>query len=111
MELKQYQALAMRTAKQLSRQENLVHAALGVTSEAGELATAVKAHVIYGKELDRSNAMEELGDLMWFVSLMAETLEVSLEDIAQLNIAKLQLRYPNKYSDMDALARADKESV
>lgn len=108
MELNQYQELAMRTAKALEFKDSLVHGALGVTSEAGELATAVKAHVIYGKPLDYANVKEELGDLMWFAQYMASMMGWTMEEVACENIAKLQKRYPDKYSDEAAIARADK---
>jgi hypothetical protein len=44
MYLHDYQRLASRTAKPLDKAWDLAHGALGVTSEAGELATTVKAH-------------------------------------------------------------------
>lgn len=111
MLLNDYQEQAMRTNKWLPTKEALVHGALGMASEAGELATAIKAHVVYGKELDRNNVVEELGDLLWFLQLTAITLGVSLEQVAQANITKLRARYPNKYSDEAAIARADKAGI
>lgn len=112
MNMQEYSAAAMRTAKDMgSTGGNLTHAALGLTSDAGEFATVVKRFVCYGKMLDdkmRAQAIEELGDVLWFIVLAAETLNVTLENVAQTNIAKLMLRYPDKYSDEAAEARADK---
>lgn len=99
----------MRTAKDMgSMQLNLIHASLGISGEGGEFADAVKKHAVYNKPLDAENCIEELGDLLWYVALAAETLGVSLGEIMQRNIAKLQVRYPDKYSDAAAVARADK---
>ena len=58
--------------------------------------------------LDVKNIVEEMGDIMWFIALMCKTLNISMEDVAVNNIAKLYERYPEKYSDEDAVARADK---
>ena len=118
--LNEYEAAAMRTAKDMgSIESNLTHAALGVTSDAGEFATVVKRVVCYGKPIDsiskegkpetlRDVMIEELGDTLWFIVLAAQTLGTDLEAVAAANIAKLKLRYPAKYSDAAAEARADK---
>lgn len=103
-----YQTLAMRTAKPQEPRERLGHAVLGLADEVGELAKTVKAHLYYGKPLDRTNVAEELGDLLWFAQLAATAVGFSLGDIATANLEKLRLRYPGRYSDADAVARADK---
>lgn len=107
--LAEYQEAAMRTAKDMgSLQQNLIHAGLGLISEAGEVATSVKASCVYGKEVDISNLVEEAGDCLWFLSLLSKCIGVSLEDIAKDNIRKLRTRYPKGYSDLDAKMRWDK---
>jgi NTP pyrophosphatase (non-canonical NTP hydrolase) len=110
MQLNEYQELAARTRKEMKYEDALAHLALGCCSEAGELATTIKAFLYYGKALDRPNVLEELGDIMWFVSQLADALEMPLDTVARANIEKLRLRYPAKYSDAHALARADKQS-
>lgn len=109
MYLHDYQRLAARTAKPLDRDWNLAHAAMGVTSDAGELCTAIKAHVIYSKPLDIANIKEEIGDVLWFLALTADACGLTLSACAAANIEKLQKRYPEKYSDEDALERKDKQ--
>lgn len=107
--LVEYQEAALRTAKDMgSLQQNLIHAALGITSEGGEIATLIKASCVYGKETNISHLMEEAGDVLWFLSLLAKCMGITLEDIAKENIRKLKLRYPQGYSDMDAQMRWDK---
>jgi len=96
------------TAKRVDFSYDLMHSALGVASEAGEFTTSVKEHLIYGKPLDKENLKEELGDLLWFINLACDVLNLDLGDVMQANIDKLKKRYPEKYSDADALARADK---
>ena len=109
MEINEYQRLAMRSAKKLPTIiENLNHAALGATSECGELATTVKASIIYGKPIDLLNIEEEIGDALWFLALAADTIGLELSFVAKKNIEKLRKRYPEKYTDQAAQARADK---
>lgn len=121
MNLGTYEQLAMRTAKDFgSQRENINHAGLGCVSDAGEFASLVKRHVVYGAALDsvlvidgvaktlQEHMVEELGDTLWFIALAARSLGVSLDEIARQNIDKLRIRYPWKYSDEDALARKDK---
>ena len=104
----EFQRGAARTAKRKDFTYDLLHAALGIASEAGEFTTSVKASIIYGKPLDNENLQEELGDLLWFISLACDVLNLELSDVMQANIDKLKKRYPEKYTDSDALARADK---
>jgi NTP pyrophosphatase (non-canonical NTP hydrolase) len=108
MKFDSYQQLAKRTAKPLPMETDLMHAALGACSEAGELADAIKKHLIYGRALDRENVIEEVGDLLWFCALACSTLGVPMSEAAQRNIDKLTTRYPEKYSDQLAADRLDK---
>jgi NTP pyrophosphatase (non-canonical NTP hydrolase) len=107
-EFNEYQKLAIRTAKQQNQEYDLMHSAFGLSGEAGEFADAVKKCLVYGKPLDKANAFEELGDILWYVALACETLGVDMSEIAQQNISKLKLRYPEKYSDALAIERLDK---
>jgi NTP pyrophosphatase (non-canonical NTP hydrolase) len=108
--LDEYQTLAGRTEKRLSDRDRLAHLALGIANDAGEVAGAIRNHVIYGKPLDGANVREELGDLLWFISRLADAIETSLSEVAASNLAKLRRRYPEKYTDELAAARLDKRS-
>jgi|SRR5579863_8168848 len=110
MDSAEYQQLAMRTAKDMgSFKMNLIHAAMGMSSDSGEFVDCIKKFAIYGKDLDYTNALEEIGDVMWFCVLAATTLGYSLGQIMLANVTKLAKRYPDKYSDEAAIARADKQ--
>jgi NTP pyrophosphatase (non-canonical NTP hydrolase) len=108
MLLDHYQIQALRTAKVLPFNMDLIHTALGLTGEAGEFADAVKKHVIYDKPLDRTNLLEEMGDILWYIALGCNSLGVTMTEVAAMNVAKLKERYPDRYTDADAIARADK---
>lgn len=111
MNFEEFQKLSIRTAKPLPFRENMRHVTYGLCGEAGEFADAVKKWDIYDQNLDVQNAIEELGDVLWYVALGAEALDVSMEEIAQTVINKLSKRYPEKYSDELAQDRLDKQSI
>lgn len=88
---------------------HLVHMALGVAGEAGELLDALKRHAIYGKALDRENVIEELGDLEFYLEGIRAALDISRDRVIESNIAKLRKRYPEgAYTNHAAIVRADK---
>lgn len=88
---------------------DLLHMAVGVSGEAGELLDAVKKAVIYNKEMDLENIIEELGDLEFYMSKIRQIVGVTREEILQRNIDKLSVRYAKgKYSNDQAQERADK---
>lgn len=86
----------------------MVHASLGMASEAGELLGAIKAHWIYGRELDVENVIEECGDALFYMSVLLRLVGSSLSGAMQHNIKKLGIRYPEGYTDEAAIAREDK---
>lgn len=88
MNLSEYIPLATRTCKELPPHEHLVHMALGLAGEMGELIDALKRHHIYGKELDQVNIVEEVGDLAWYMAnLMAVQPKAKTAYEASLTVA------------------------
>jgi len=94
-------------AERLAQPDNirLLHAALGLATEAGEFQDALKKHLFYGKPLDTVNLVEELGDLCWYLAIAMDTLGVPFEEVLTRNIAKLRARYPEKFTEAHALTR------
>ena len=90
-------------------QANLLHMGVGAAGEAAELLDAIKKHVIYQKPLDVENVKEELGDLLFYMSNLMQSVGLSFEEILQHNIDKLSVRYSKgSYSNAQAQERADK---
>lgn len=88
----------------------LIHAVLGMSSEVGELADALKKHIIYGKALDEVNIIEENGDLSWYQAVMLHAIKRSISEAHERNIAKLRVRYGDAFDPHKALNRnLDKE--
>ncbi|GHJ56082.1 hypothetical protein Nm8I071_53890 [Nonomuraea sp. TT08I-71] len=69
---------------------------LGLVGESGELAEKVKKWVrdLDSEEsrIDRAGIAKELGDVLWYVAVLADHLDLSLDDIATANLAKLASR-------------------
>lgn len=88
---------------------DLMHMAIGIAGEAGELLDAIKKLVIYRKGLDIENVVEELGDLEFYMEGMRDALAIPREACLEQNIKKLTKRYGEKYSDKAAQERNDKK--
>lgn len=88
---------------------HLVHMAMGVSGEAGELLDAIKKAAIYRKPLDRENVLEECGDLLFYIQGVLNYYDTTMNEVILLNRLKLSKRYAEgQYSDQQAQARADK---
>lgn len=83
----------------------MLHSALGVFTEAAEFLETIIASLFGGEDFDRTNAIEELGDLEWYMAVMRNRLKISQEKVQRINIAKLKARYPEKFESVDALDR------
>lgn len=82
------------------------HAILGLVTEAGELMTAIKASKLYNRKLDKINLIEEAGDIMWYLAILSDELNIGFEEIWDKNIRKLKVRFPEKYVDDKANDRS-----
>ncbi len=96
MNLNDYQAAALRTAGPKDKNNELLHLVLGLCGESGEIAEKfkklVRDHDSDEAKIDRDDIKKELGDVMWYVAVLADYLDISLEDIAKANIEKLASR-------------------
>jgi NTP pyrophosphatase (non-canonical NTP hydrolase) len=86
----------------------LLHGAIGMSGEAGEILDAMKKVYMYGKSADVAHFKEECGDLLWYMALFLDAIGSSFEEVMQMNADKLAKRYPKGFTEKDALARADK---
>ena len=93
MGLDEYQRGALRTAAPRDKRNELFHLVLGLVGESGEIAEKVKKWVrdldSDESRLDRTGIADELGDVLWYVAVLADHLALSLNDIATANLAKL----------------------
>lgn len=120
MQVEEYQTLALLTEhtpdfvilEGMAPEHNrmvarAIHACLGLASEVGEIADALKKHIIYRRELDVVNLLEEAGDVAWYQALLLSAVKKSLNEALERNIAKLKLRFPNNEFTLDAVTKRD----
>jgi len=96
MNFEEYQKLSRGTVIYPRKGKNFIYPTLGLAGEAGEVAEKIKK-VIRDKDANiddavRDNIAKELGDVLWYLSQLATELNLSLDEIASLNIKKLYSR-------------------
>lgn len=101
MELNEYQKLALATDQmpgaggfEANRKEVLVPL-LGLSGEVGELLSEYKKYLRDepGHELFIERIREELGDIMWYAVNVAAKFNLSLDEVAQWNLDKINARW------------------
>jgi NTP pyrophosphatase (non-canonical NTP hydrolase) len=98
MHIDDYQHDAARTRNPaLDAGSRLMDAAAGLAEESGEVLSLVRKHVYQGRELDRSELVEELGDALWCLAAVASDAGVTLGEVATANLGKLRQRHPDGF--------------
>jgi len=94
MNFNEYQKHARSTAV-YPEEYKVVYPALGLCGEAGEVAEKIKKTVRGDTSLDEvsGNIAMELGDVLWYVAVLADDLGITLDQIANWNVAKLNRRW------------------
>lgn len=92
---------ALRTESKgfMLQNPRILHAGMGLVTEAGELLDALKKATYYGKELDLTNVKEEAGDMLWYLAILFDALGTSFEEEQARVIAKLKARFPEKFTE------------
>jgi NTP pyrophosphatase (non-canonical NTP hydrolase) len=95
LNFKEYQEKALKTkGKYNDSLDQMINGVMGLNGEAGEVIDMVKKYMYQGHGLSKEEVIDELGDTLWYINLIANSINMSLEDIAKYNIDKLQKRYP-----------------
>lgn len=95
MSLNEYQKATEETAIYPAKGElgGLLYTTIGLAGEMGEFANVVKKLLRDGLSDEKINKLvDELGDTLWYVARCACELGVTLEDVANINLAKLAKR-------------------
>ena len=94
MDLQEYAEKARRTDFNTDIHGNLwLYYALGLVGEAGEIAEKIKkAYRDNDGNIDPELMKKELGDVLWYITMLSEKFGFTLEDVAQTNITKLEDR-------------------
>lgn len=102
----QYTSLEAHDQELLSQpipiDSNTFHAILGIATEAGELVEHLRFD---GKPMDKAGISDELGDSHWYHGLLVMAMSIDWESVFDANIQKLKARYPDKFTQQDAIMR------
>ena len=94
-DLDMYQQVAKQTAI-YPREQAIIYPTLGLTGEAGEVANKVKKIIRDGTNKNNENLVQEIsaeiGDCLWYISVLADDIGCKLSDIANANLVKLANR-------------------
>lgn len=79
---------------------DLLQGLMGLSGESGELIDLFKKWIFHGTPMDETHeqhAKREMGDILWYVSLICHAMDWDMDEIMQMNIEKLQARYPDGF--------------
>jgi phosphoribosyl-ATP pyrophosphohydrolase len=96
MDLNDYQASALKTAVYPNQGFDFTYPALGLVGEAGEVADKLKKVIRDNDgvltDTVRESVAKEIGDVLWYVAVLASEMNYDLNKIAQVNLDKLASR-------------------
>ena len=93
-----YPAIVNHTIRHdLSKEERMKNAAMGMAGEVGEVVDALKKHFFQGHQLDVNEILDELGDVAYYVCLLCLELGIDFSQMCYNNMTKLARRYPDGF--------------
>jgi NTP pyrophosphatase (non-canonical NTP hydrolase) len=99
MTLNEYQDFVSHGIRPEAAGKNrMVHFALGLAGETGEVCDAIKKREYHGRDISIEHIKEEIGDVMWYIANLCNEFEFDLNDVIVENARKLVKRYPDLYA-------------
>ena len=80
----------------------LLTSGIGLSGEIGEFNEIIKKCIFQGKELDEdtvTHLKSELADIMWYIAQGCLALGTDIEELIEINTAKLEKRYPGGFDE------------
>ncbi|MCO5950865.1 nucleoside triphosphate pyrophosphohydrolase family protein [Mucilaginibacter flavidus] len=101
MEFSKYQQEAIKTRQPYPKEHDIIVPFLGIVGETGSVISELKKKIRDGESYlsFKKNLTIELGDVLWYIANIASQNELSLEDIAAINLEKIQDRWINEGDD------------
>jgi NTP pyrophosphatase (non-canonical NTP hydrolase) len=79
----------------------LLHAAVGLAGEAGEVLDQIKKSTFTNKKEDLHKLVQEMGDVEFYMQALRNELAISRDHVLNENILKLEARHPDGFSKSD----------
>ncbi len=111
MNNRDYARFVDRDTRQLTRHRANLLAGLGISGEAGEVTDLIKKAEFHGATLYEDELRKELGDVLWYLVLMANANGMTLEEIMEQNVKKLCVRYPDRYGRAEEWTGGSKQQA
>ena len=106
MDFNRYQKEALRTDRVPARDDSddtlsLIVPMLGLAGETGQLLSEYKKHLRDGEthRLFKERVSEELGDLLWYIANVASKFDLTIDEIAAANLAKVKARWATERTE------------
>jgi len=107
MNITEYAKEVHRTCNLTEQKEILTLTALGIAGESGEVVDIIKKKLYHAHELDVSVLGKEVGDLLWYIVLLCDTVGLTLDEVMRMNVDKLRKRYPSGFDEQRSLFRQE----
>lgn len=98
-----------KTIKKLTSNEIKIMSLMGLAGEVGELIDENKKNIFYNKIANKSHIIEETGDILNYLLMYLNVMNISLSEIIDYNVEKISKRYHTNISKEEALERKDKQ--
>ena len=80
---------------------DILHSAVGMSSETGEVLGHIKKVIWQGHCLDVDYIKKELGDILYYFTFLCDLIGTDIDEVRKLNIEKLTKRYPDGVFDKE----------
>lgn len=85
----------------------MITACLGLSGEVGELNDHIKKWLFHGHKLDRDYIKLEFGDILWYLALFMVQQKLTMTEVIEANIEKLNARYKAAFTTDESVNRAE----
>ncbi len=110
MDANEYQKKALKSLNpNLNKEEVLINSVMGLCGEAGEAIDIVKKTIHQGHEFNKEKFILELGDIAWYLAEASHAVGYDLNTVLELNLNKLNKRYPDGFKTNDSIKRLDEK--
>lgn len=98
MNLKEYQQLCKRSAKEFTdKDKEIMTWGLGIAGEAGDVAGCIKK--TFSHDNDQTKGIREnIGDTLWYAAMICNHFGWDMDEILQENVEKLKQRHPEGFT-------------
>jgi NTP pyrophosphatase (non-canonical NTP hydrolase) len=103
MKINEYQKAVRRTINNdLSIKDQILNFSLGLSGEVGEVIDLIKKEFFQGHKRNNDKLKDEIGDVFWYLVNLCNELGYDIETVLDMNIEKLNKRYPNGFQKEDS---------